>query len=479
MARGSNPGGSDSEGLSPQPAALGGRARPDTTGLVVGFVHDLTFADLPSAIVEQAQQRLLDLLGVAAGGVHTPASVVTRNHAARYFAAHTGGARMLFDGRRVSPVGAALAGGMTIDSLDGHDGYPLAKGHAGAAVLPSLLAFIDAGADVAGPELLTALVVGYEIALRAGIALHATAADYHSSGAWNALGCAAVGARLLRMGEVETRHALGIADYHGPRSPMMRCIDHPTMVKDGSGWGAMVGTSAALLAADGFTGAPAPLVEHADGLVRSLWEDLGTRWRTLEQYFKPYPVCRWAHPAIDAALALRRRWAIESEAAITGAEIVTFHEAVRLATRRPRTTEEAQYSLPFTVAAALTRGVVGSREVAAEALRDAAIVQLSDAITIRESASYEALASESEEYCAQVTLRLADGRQLVEETTSRKGDPATPLTDQELIDKFHSLSRQALGQARRDRIEAETRALAHGGGPAKLLNDSLAPADLA
>ena len=53
------------------------------------------------------------------------------------------------------------------------------------------------------------------------------------------------------------RHAFGIAEYHGPRSQMMRCIDFPTMVKDGSDWGAAVGVSAAYLARDGFTGAPA------------------------------------------------------------------------------------------------------------------------------------------------------------------------------------------------------------------------------
>ncbi|MGH8929151.1 MAG: MmgE/PrpD family protein [Egibacteraceae bacterium] len=457
------------------PSASPGRPGKDSERLI-GFIHDLTAADLPSSVLAQARLHLLDLLGVAAGGLHTPVSAIIRDHAARYLAAREGGARMLFDGRRVSPMGAALAGGTTIDSLDGHDGYPLAKGHAGAAVLPALLAFVDAGAGVSGPQLLTTLVVGYEIALRAGIALHATAADYHSSGAWNALGCAAVGARLLRLGEAETRHALGIADYHGPRSPMMRCIDHPTMVKDGSGWGAMVGVSAVLLAADGFTGAPAATVEDPGNLVRSLWDDLGTRWRTLEQYFKPYPVCRWAHPAIDAALMLRDRHDLEAEGAIAGAEIVTFHQAVRLATRRPRTTEEAQYSLPFTVAAALARGVVGSRELAADALEDGAILRLSDVIMIRESAAYEARASASQEYCAQVSLQLADGRQLVAEATSRRGDPSTPLTDQELTDKFRDLARPLLGLARSDRLEVETAALEHGGDPARLLANILEPA---
>src|SRR3546814_7985834 len=83
--------------------------------------------------------------------------------------------------------------------------------------------------------------MGYEVATRAGIVLHGSVSDYHTSGAWNALGVAAVASRLLGLDRERTRHAIGIAEYHGPRSQMMRCIDHPTMLKDGSGWGAFAG----------------------------------------------------------------------------------------------------------------------------------------------------------------------------------------------------------------------------------------------
>src|SRR5207249_1978270 len=109
----------------------------------------------------------------------------------------------------------ALANGMTIDALDIHDGYKLVKGHAGAAVVPATLATLtlDQQGTVSGRELLTTLVVGYEVALRAGLALHATACDYHTSGAWNALGCAAITARRLELSAEQTRHALGIAEY--------------------------------------------------------------------------------------------------------------------------------------------------------------------------------------------------------------------------------------------------------------------------
>src|SRR3546814_1577385 len=97
-----------------------------------------------------------------------------------------------------------------------------------------------------------------------------------------------MGARALRLDPAQTAHALCIAEYYGPRSQMMRMIDHPTMLKDGSAMGAMAGVSAALLAAAGFTGAPAITV--ADAAVAEVWGDLGERWRIEAQYVKAYPV---------------------------------------------------------------------------------------------------------------------------------------------------------------------------------------------
>ena len=265
------------------------------------FIHHTRHAQLPPQVLAQARRCVLDLVGVAAAGSQSRLSGIIRRHAAEHFGGGDRSVRMLFDGRRVSPVGAALAGGMTIDSFDAHDGHVLTKGHVGVAVMPSVLAFADALKSLDGQEFLTQIVIGYEIATRAGIALHASASDYHTSGSWNTIACAALGARNLGLGPQQTREALGIAEYHGPRSQMMRCIDHPTMVKDGSGWGAMAGVSAAYLAADGFTGAPALTLEAAK--LTPVWADLGERWLILDQYFKPYPVCRWAQPAVEAAMA--------------------------------------------------------------------------------------------------------------------------------------------------------------------------------
>ena len=144
------------------------------------FVRGLTFERLPDDVVASAQRNLLDLIGVAAAGSRTRAAAIASAYAATQLCGRDRNARILFDGRRSGLAGAAFAGASTIDALDGHDGHVLTKGHAGAAILPALLALVDAAgpgevpAPVDGREFLTRLVLGYEIATRAGIALHAT-----------------------------------------------------------------------------------------------------------------------------------------------------------------------------------------------------------------------------------------------------------------------------------------------------------------
>ena len=171
------------------------------------------------------------------GGRQTPLSPIIYNHAALVFGGE--GGRLWFDGREISMPGAALAHGMTIDALDLHDSCRPVKGHAGVAQVPAALATLALApdGDIDGRELLTTLVMAYDIAIRTGTTQHATVPDYHTSGSWNAVGCAAIVARRQGLSREQTGHALGIAEYHGPRSQMMRAIDHPTMLKDGSGWG--------------------------------------------------------------------------------------------------------------------------------------------------------------------------------------------------------------------------------------------------
>ena len=423
------------------------------------FLHETKLSDIPPQMQALGRQWLLDLLGVATAGTQTELSRVIHGHASAHFGSGARSARMLFDGRAASPPGVALAGGCTIDAVDAHDGHKLTKGHTGCGVLPALAALCQAEGMDDDQEFLAAFILGYELATRAGIALHRTTCDYHTSGAWVALGAAGLGARVMGLTGDQTRHAIGIAEYHGPRSQMMRVIDHPTMLKDGSGWGAMSGVSAAYLAADGFTGAPAITVEGAD--VRDLWESLGQRWCIAEQYFKHFPVCRWAQPPVQAVLDLRRAHGLQSEA-VDHIQIETFHHSKRLATREPKTTEEAQYSTAFPTAVALVRGRVDPADVADAALNDPEITRIAQCMLINEDAGFTAAFPERR--IARVTVVLKDGQRLTSADTEAPGDPEHPVSNVDVMAKFHAYATPVLGADRARAIEAAVDGLGKGGG---------------
>jgi 2-methylcitrate dehydratase PrpD len=423
---------------------------------IAAFVRGLSRADLPAGVISQAQRCLLDLAGVAAAGSRSPAAGIANSFAV---AETRGEARLLLDGRRAGRTGAAFAGATTIDAFDAHDGHVLTKGHAGAALLPAALALVDGGADCDGEGFLTAMVVGYEVATRAGIALHASVSDYHCSGAWNALGCAAIGARLLDLDESQLAHALGAAEYFGPRGQILRVCASPSMLKDGSGWGAHAGVSAALLAQSGFTGAPALTAQGP------VWKDLGSRWLILEQYFKPHPVCRWAQPAIEAVLSLKTEH--DEVAAI---HVESFKEAVDLGSNcpAPRTSDEAQYSITYPVAASL---VFGKVELEPTALEDWRVARLMKVTTLEAKSEFSARFPA--ERWARVRLELRDGRTLVSEPARAPGNPENPLSDVQMREKYRSLAEPVLGAKRSARIERLVDDLATQRGALGALLDEL------
>lgn len=433
--------------------------RPDRRAArIVGAValaRELDFDALPDDVVRLALRCLTDLIGVAAAGACTPAAAIVNAYASTQMCGRDREARILFDGRRSSIAGAAFAGASTIDAIDAHDGHVLTKGHAGVALLPALLAYVDGGIgggkEVDGREFVTCLVLGYELATRAGIALHATTSDYHCSGAWNALGCAALGGRLMDFDERRMRDALGIAEYLGPRGQILRVCAQPTMLKDGSGWGAHAGVTAALLAREGFTGAPALTVERSD--TAAFWSDLGQRWRIREQYFKTYPVCRWAQPAVEAALSLKRAHRFDP-GDIVAIGIESFREAIDLGSqcRMPETTDEAQYSLPFPVAAALVFGHVGAAEIGAAGLKDPRVARLIATFSLSEDGEFSRRFPA--ERWARVRIGLADGRSLVSEPAAARGGSEHPLSDEEIGTKYRELAEPVLGPRRSARIAA-------------------------
>lgn len=404
------------------------------------FCRDFDFQQAPAHTQAILKNSLLDIIGVMAGAASNDTSKIMRSYARLHYPDGVYTSRLMFDGQRVSILGAAWAGGFSADSLDAHEGHFKSKGHAGATVVPALLALADAlhhnGQDISGHEFLSALCIGYETALRAGTALMATSPTYHASGGFSAMGVVCAGASLLGFDESTFRHALGIAEYFSARCPMMRVVLSPTMLRDAHGSGAYVGLNALLMAQAGMTGAPAETVE--DPSVAPHWADIGQRWEIDSQYFKPWPVCRWAQPALTAMLEIQRQHPQLSAGTLETIRVETFFESMCLQGHTPRNADEAQYALAFPLAALIVRGKVGPDEVTGYSITAPDILSLSERIEIVEAADISARFPD--EILSRLTLTLKDGTVITSPVTAAKGDPHTAMTAAELDEKFDLFS---------------------------------------
>ena len=198
----------------------------------VQFIHNASWEVLPADVQRKAKLALLDALGAAISGTLTPVSRITANYAVRTWKGDE--ATIILRNKRASAIGAAFANAYAANGFDSDDGATFTRGHPGAQLIPTVLA-ISEKHNKSGREILTAIVVGYEVAMRTARCWHHYHNVYQSCGSWGSVADASAAAHLMGLTEAHIRNALGIAEYHAPNLPMMRDVDHPTMVKHGMG----------------------------------------------------------------------------------------------------------------------------------------------------------------------------------------------------------------------------------------------------
>jgi len=399
------------------------------TADAVSYLRSADARDAPDAVQQQLRARVLDTLAAITAGYRVDYTDLVWTYATDQFAG--GDAATLLDGsgERRGPAAATLANATAANALDIDDGHREVRGHPSAVVVPPALAVAEATGATVG-ELLDAVLVGYELGVRAGLAIHESDDLYTGTGSWGALGAAAASTRLFGFDVETAAQALGAAEYHAPRTPITRGVERPGMTKDGIGWGAYTGLSGALLADRGFLASGTVFDD-----VPAATADLGDRHHVARGYLKPYPCCRWAHPAVDAVLELRERYAVDP-AQVDRIAVDTFDAATRLRTVHPETVDAAQYSVAFPVAAALVRGEFGVEELYESIRTDPTVRSLASTVELRSTADLDARFPE--ECLARVTVETAD-ETYRSETTRPRGSRERPLQRDERIRKARRL----------------------------------------
>lgn len=426
------------------------------------FITGLTWESVPRDVARRAVMCVIDTLGAMLAGRGAQAARIAAETAAAWWPAPE--AHLIARGGHAAAPGAAFANAVAANAVDVDDIGIYTWGHPGAQVVPAALALAERE-HLDGQELLLSVVVGYEIAFRAGRCLNfadsqvsSVERSFRACGSWGALACAAIACRALRADAKSTRHALGIAEYHSPDLPMMRDLESPAMVKHGVGPGALTGLLAADLALRGFTGIPSSLDLPQ---FRGFAADLGSRYLLPRGItWKRFACCAWAHPALLAVEGLLARHEITPS--MVGEILVeTYPDAARLGTGVPATTEEAQFSLAWPIAALILDRQVGPAQMLDGALSSAAHADLCSRVEARVSAELTRLYDLSERNdpagkdAAIVTITLTDGQVLSSGLVEHVLYPEPGWGEEEMAGKFAWLAEGHLAPAAIDEITAE------------------------
>lgn len=420
---------------------------------LVNFITECNIDSIPAKVVEAARYAVLDSFGVGLAGSLMPAHDAVYRFVS-HFSMEPLEASVWGHSSKTSCLWAALVNGWSASCLDADDGHRGAMGHPGGVIVPAVTALAER-VDATGRQFIEAVIVGYEIGLRVGVFLNRDQNNiYFGSGTWAAIGATAASAKLLQLDSVQILSALSISEVNTPLALIMNWINLRQIpdVKEGMGWSALSGVSAALLAQQGVKGVFS-LTEQPDG--QMITSDLGTEFEMSKIYYKQHSSCRWTHAAIDGILKISKNHQI-SDNEIRKVIVATHRKAACLDNSLPSRAEEAQYSIPYTVAAAFLHGRVGPQQMVPEAIKDPRTLVLAQKVEVRCDDELESLFPEAS--LARLTVETISGKTITAEPLEfTKGDYQNPLTGVELEDKFRRYAGCAVPATQVDAILQTTR----------------------
>lgn len=354
----------------------------------------------------------------------------------------------------LSAPGAALVNGTNAHSFEVDDGYTPGSVHPSTVAFPAVLAASQSyGASI--ERTLAGLAVALEAICRFSAAGHPTTwrNHFHNTPLTGVMAATCGVAVVAGLDAERTRDALGIAASHagglfaflGTAAEVKRV--HP-------GKAARDAVAAVELAQLGVTG-PKSVIEGRHGYVEAfadggfdadvLIDGLGERWLFLDTYVKPYPCCRHLHGPIDAVLALKAEHGVSAEQ-VEKVTVGTYTVASHHAATEVGDFLDAQMSIPYAVAVALSRPEVGLTEFDDATRRDPAIRDLTNRVTVEARAECDAAYPRQRPAVVEVDLR--DGARLTRLVTTPYGEPDNPVTDEEMTAKFVRLVGPLLGEQR-------------------------------
>ena len=411
------------------------------------WIETLSSDDIPDAVRAVVRRQLRDVTGLCVAARQS--SYIA---ALREACEDPGACTMIGHAAPASAAEAALVNGTAAHGEDYDDTFEGTPVHAGAVIVPAVLAACEKHAR-SGGDVLKGIAVGVELMCRMALvtpgAIHR--AGFHPTAVIGTLGATAGVGAALGLPAAQIASALGIAGSLA--AGIIEYLAEGTWTKRlHAGWAAQCGLRAATLAKAGFAG-PRTVLDGTHGFFRAfsngdvepdfapLTADLGGRWLAGNIAFKPYACGTMAQPFIDCALALR-------EAGLEVADITAIECDVGEGTvhrlwepleekRRPPNGYAAKFSVPYCIAVAYFDGAAGLEQFTDARVTDPRVRDLAQRIAYRVDPKDEYPAN----YSGHLDVRLTDGTAREFRQPHLRGGRHGPLSDAELAEKFRANAR--------------------------------------
>ena len=415
----------------------------ETTYKLENYILDTKWQDLPPEVQERLKGCFVDLMGALVVGSRSRQFDAGLLLAKSLFG--KGDIAVIGDSEKLNFAGAATAMGHSSNAYDIDDGHNMTRAHPGTSFVGAILAAAYQK-NASRNEFLTALLVAYETTIRMGAAIMDYYNYAHSSGTFGAVGVATGVGRLFGFTKEQLNNALSVAEFNAPLVPGIRSVEYPSMNKDGVPFGVMTGVLAVLDTMCGFTGNKHML--EADEY-RNYLDDLGKKYQVMDLYFKPYPCCRWAHPAIDACLELKCKHNI-SWRDIKKVTIHTFRRATMLSKIVPQTADEAQYNIAYPVASSIIYGDFGFTQVMEENLNDPKVIDMMNRLEFKVDENLDARFP-AERIC-KAEIETLDGKRYISRECEPRGEAKENIGIDWLSNKFYRITGPVLSKDAQDTL---------------------------
>ena len=417
---------------------------PTLSARIAQHIERAAFVRLPRTTVAATKRAILDGLGVMLAASGCSEDIAPFVDLAR---AHGGPpqASILGYAERVGLPMAALANGSMAHALDFEDAFDAAPTHPNASLLPAAIAMAEARRPVDGRTFIAAVATGCDLVCRLALSLRRPMEE----GGWypppilGAYGALAAVARLIRLTPTQIADALSLLLCQNTCPGEIKYSPDTVIRAVREAFPCQAAVLSALLAERGVRGFDQPL-EGRSGFfslyvgghyeAAALLDGLGERYWIEALSFKKWPCCRGTHAYIEAAQTLRDRHGFGTsqvaQVNIVGGGVQRMLFEPEAQRRAPQTIIDAKFSLPFTIAAALTHDEVTLASFTPESLHDPALLALAA------KARFELSRVDQGAAAGVLGIVLTDGRVLQHRVPQALGDATRPLDDATLQAKF-------------------------------------------